>query len=349
MKHYLIVICLLSVLSSQAQEVQTWSPDSLEQSDPNYAMNRYHDILHFHDPYMYLAYPIINPIVKRKVPLRDGEGKGGYWGEGNIAYRFSVYQGSYFHTPFFQRMRLTFDVGITLRLTDDYSSPLLPSNDKFGFGLDYLLSPIPNLRKENTALVWTTVQVHHYSNGQADSFFIEGHKRNNYHNGDFSNDYWRAMLNIAGASKQKSIISTSVGYQKDFDPGGPLSRSPELDKYYGDSRVLFNFQWTQKPLLKIVNYANKSTAEPDSVAIKKRRHFAFRTELEYILGDLSNFPGKDKHRFGAHGYLTYMPSVTNEVGFMAHAYTGRDYLNIRFDDIVFIGELGLYVMFGGKR
>jgi hypothetical protein len=346
MKPYLIIIFLFITLPSHPQEVQTWSPDSISQAGPNYAMDRYHDILHFHDPYMYLAYPIINPVVKRKVPLRDGEGKNGYWGEGNFAYRFSIYQGNYYNLPFFQRMRLTFDVGLTIRLTDDYSSPLLPSNNKFGFGVDYLLSPLSQLKKEKPALLWTTIQVHHYSNGQADSFFLQGgEKRNNYRSGDFSNDYWRAILNIAGVSKQKSILTTAFGYQRDFDPGGPLSRSPELAKYYGDSRLLFNLQWSQKPLLKIVNYANKATSEADSVAIKKRRRFAFRTELEYILGDLSNFPGTNKYRLGAHGYLTYMPSVTNEVGFFAHAYTGRDYLNIRFDDIVFIGELGLYVMF----
>jgi hypothetical protein len=38
-----------------------------------------------------------------------------------------------------------------------------------------------------------------------------------------------------------------------------------------------------------------------------------------------------------------MPAITNEVGFMVHTYVGRDYLNIRYDDIVWIGELGLYM------
>ena len=65
--------------------------------------------------------------------------------------------------------------------------------------------------------------------------------------------------------------------------------------------------------------------------------------MEYIVGDLSNYPYENKYRFGCHAYLTYMPSTTNEVGFLIHGYTGRDYLNIRFDDIVFIGELGLYM------
>ncbi|WP_262497357.1 hypothetical protein [Niastella vici] len=43
-----------------------------------------------------------------------------------------------------------------------------------------------------------------------------------------------------------------------------------------------------------------------------------------------------------------MPSITNEVGFLIHTYTGRDYLNNRFDDIVFIGEAGLYMRINRK-
>jgi hypothetical protein len=43
-----------------------------------------------------------------------------------------------------------------------------------------------------------------------------------------------------------------------------------------------------------------------------------------------------------------MPSVTNEVGFIFHTYAGRDYLNIRFDDVIFAGELGVYVKFNGR-
>jgi len=74
----------------------------------------------------------------------------------------------------------------------------------------------------------------------------------------------------------------------------------------------------------------------------------FKTELEYILGDLSQFPGSRKFRLGWHNYFTYMPSVNNEVGFILHAFLGRDYLNIRFDDIVFIGEAGLYVKFNKR-
>lgn len=95
-----------------------------------------------------------------------------------------------------------------------------------GLGLDLLLSSICELLREHTTPVWLTVQMQHYSNEQADSFFVkddEDNQRNNYR------------------------------------------------------------------------------------------------------------------------------SITNEVGFMIHTYLGRDYLNIRFDDIVFIAEAGLYMRINKNR
>jgi len=82
--------------------------------------------------------------------------------------------------------------------------------------------------------------------------------------------------------------------------------------------------------------------------LSSSRQLAFRSELEYILGDLSKFDGSNKYRVGIHGYLTYVPSTTNEIGFIIHAFWGSDYLNIRFDDVVFIGEVGLFVKFNSK-
>jgi hypothetical protein len=345
----LLVTCLLFSYCLANTQRYIWSPDSLVQQDPNYIMERYHDILRYHDPIMYLAVPVIKPIVERKVPLVDGEGKNGYWAEGNFAYRFIIYKGKYYSYPFFQRIRFTFDAGITPRLTSDNSSPLLPANNRFGLGLDFLLSDRQQLKKEKAHVIWTTMQLHHYSNGQADSFFVKSPiQRNNYRSGDFSTNYYKLMFNFGNSSQQKSIVTTAIGYQKDVDLKGALARSKQLNRYYGDSRLLFNFQWVQKPRLVAVNYLNRATAETDTILVERRKQFSFRTELEYILGDLSNFAGENKRRLTWHVYFTFMPSVTNEVGFIAHSFVGRDYLNIRFDDIVFIGMLGIYVKFNSK-
>jgi hypothetical protein len=345
-----LLLAALALLSFSAiSQRYIWSPDSISLAEPNYAMDRYHDILRYHDPIMYLAFPLVKSIVDRRLPLEDGEGKDGFWLEGNFAYRFVIQQGKYYSYPFFQRMRITFDAELTPRMARDHSSPLLPSNNKFGLGLDFLLSGTGQLKKEKAGLVWTTVQLHHFSNGQADSFFINNPvQRNNYKSGDFSTNYYRVLLNIASTNQQKSIISTALGYQREIDLGGPLSSSKELKQYYGNDRLLFHFQWTQKPRLVTASYQNRATAEADTIQIEKRRQVSFRTELGYILGDLSKFAGSNKGRLGWHGYLTYMPSVSNEVGFMLHGFAGRDYLNIRFDDIVLIGELGIYVKFNSK-
>ena len=101
-------------------------------------------------------------------------------------------------------------------------------------------------------------------------------------------------------------------------------------------------------MLKTFSYENRSTAGRDTVQTEKRRQLNFRSEFEYIFRGVSNFVGDSKIRPSWHNYLTYMPSVTNEVGFMLHTYIGRDYLNIRFDDVVFVGELGVYVKFNGR-
>jgi hypothetical protein len=298
---------------------------------------------------MYLAYPVIKPVIKRRLALEDGEGKDGYWLEGNLAYRFTIYRGKYYNYKFFQRMRPTLDIDLLVRLTKDYSSPLLPSSNKIGLGLDYLLSSLAGLKKDEATLVWTTAQVHHYSNGQANPFFIDSPlQRNNYRSGDFSTNYFRIMLNIANTSQQKNIVSGGVGYQRQFDLGGPFASSKELDHYYGSDRALASFQWTTRPMLQLFSYRNRATTANDTIQIEKRRQISFRTEFEYIFRGVSGFVGNNKARPSWHNYLTYMPSVTNEVGFMLHTYVGRDYLNIRFDDVVFIGELGVYVKFNGR-
>src|SRR5688572_29728907 len=77
-----------------------WAPDSFSVGNPNYGMDRYHDILRYHDPIMYLAFPIIQPILDRPIDLEDGEGKNGYWLENHFGYRFAIYQGKYYSSPF---------------------------------------------------------------------------------------------------------------------------------------------------------------------------------------------------------------------------------------------------------
>jgi hypothetical protein len=87
------IVCLLMLCISVSAQRYIWSPDSIAEDNPNYAMDRYHDLLCYHNPLMYLAYPVIKPVIDRRLALEDGEGKYGYWLEGSFAYRFNIYQG----------------------------------------------------------------------------------------------------------------------------------------------------------------------------------------------------------------------------------------------------------------
>ena len=347
-KAFWLLLFLYRMVSVHGQ-VNGMVNDSISEINPNHAIDRYHEVLRHNDPMMYLVFPVIKPIVEGAVPLQDGEGKNGYWAEGHFGHRFVIYKGKFYTHPFFQRMRLTFDVSILARLTQDNSNPLLPNNNKFGFGLDFLLTSIENLNQSKGGLVWTTVQLHHYSNGQADSFFLNTPaKRNNYKTGDFSTNYWRVLLNLSSNSINRNFIIGGLGYQHEIDPGGPLRSSKELKGFYGDGRVLFHLHWIRKPILKTINMVSRTTDSRDSIKREVQRHFGIRTEFEWLTGDLSLFEHENKYRLGWHTWLNYMPSVTNEIGFMLHSFIGRDYLNIRFDDVVFIGEAGLYFKFNSR-
>jgi hypothetical protein len=319
-----------------------WSPDSVHPEAPNFIMDRYQRVLQYHDFYCYLVYPFLFPLEDRRVPLMESEGRNGLFAEGQLAHRFTIHKGKYYSNYILQRSRLTFDASTTLRLTSDNSSPLLPLNNKFGFGLDFLLSPMKNLKKDDAHLMWLTAQLHHYSNGQADSFYIEGPvKRNNYRSGDFSTNYYRVYLQYCRNQKDHNITSAALGFQQEITIGGPFIMSRELDRNYGTYRLLANFQWVNLPKLKVLTPKDRSKRN-EKVKLEVQRQTTYRAEFEYILGDLSLFPLSKKHRLGWHNYFTYMPSVVNDIGLMVHTYVGRDYLNIRFDDIVFIAEAGLY-------
>ena len=349
-KAYLIAFCIFAVPAVHAQVDYVWSPDSSATTSPNYAMNRYNGLLGYHDQMMYLTFPVIEPIEKRRIPLQDREGKEGYWLEGNFGNRFIIHKGKYYNSRLWRHLRLTFDVSLSPRLTRDLSSPLLPSNNKFGLGMDVLLSSVKGFNKLHSTPAWLTVQVLHYSNGQADSFYIDtSFRRNNYRSGDFSTNSLRVFLNVAHLAADRTITSTGVGWQKEIDLKGPFGLSKELDKNYGRNRLLFYFQWVRASRLIMRTPVSQSfKAKDSSLKIAKRREVSFRTEVEYILGDLSEFRLERKYRLGWHCYLTYMPSITNEIGFLLHTYTGRDYLNIRFDDIVFIGQAGLFMRINKK-
>ena len=151
-RKFLFFFLFLFIAVNSYPQKYIWSPDSLSTQDPNYGTDRFHDILKYHDPIMYLAFPIIQPITVRPLSLEEGEGKNGYWLENHFGYRFTIYKGKYYSSNFLRRLRLTLDGNLTGRLTRDDSNPLLPFNNKFGLGMDFLLSSVTGLQRRKLSL-----------------------------------------------------------------------------------------------------------------------------------------------------------------------------------------------------
>jgi hypothetical protein len=350
LRHILFLTLLIPATSftGEAQEY-IWG-DSAYTINARHYTSQYHDILKSHDPVLYITlFPVFTPVKERAVSLRNGEGERGYWLEGNLTHRFVISQGKDFSSGFIKRHRFTLDAALAPRLTRDTSSPLLPLNDKVGVGLDYLIKYSP--KAPGCRYTWATVQLHHYSNGQDGNFFRSTSPlRNNYRSGDFSTNYFRIGITHTQQTTKLNLVSVYAGFQREINIFGPLSLSDELERYYGRSRTLLHVQWLKKPkeMMMIRKDRSDNTLTKKTVSKKVKRQFMLRTEADYILDDLSLFPGNRKYRFGIHQYAGYMPSIYNEVGLLLHFYYGRDYFNIRFDDIVFSAQVGIVVQLGRK-
>ncbi|WP_231464032.1 hypothetical protein [Pedobacter sp. Leaf132] len=319
--------------------------------------NNLQQIFGYHDPILYLSpAPVFNSLSTRKIALQDGEGMNGYWLEGNISHRVTMYRGKYYSRPFWSRARITFDAAFMLRMTKDSSSPLLPTSNDVGLGLDYLLSDVNKIESPKATTVYLKAQIHHYSNGQALPFFKStAPNRNNYKNGDFSTNYIRLMVYGMKQTSDNHIYSAGLGLQREVDLGGPLTLSDELASAYGLNRVLLNLQWTRRSRFVLTQLSDtdkkKFSKNPTGKTVRNARtQWIWRSELAYIIdNDLSLYPLSSKYRLGVHNYLTWMPWVTSDFGFVFHNYFGRDYLNIRYDDPIQTYQLGFVMNFNKMR
>lgn len=349
MKTIILLLLILWIGIFKSQEAET---DTIYDSDrilnpvfdtQNYPIKKYHQLLSMHDPILYLGIaPYVIPVKERLVPLEDGEGKEGYWLEGNMNFRFALYKGAYYSPKWMQRLRVTFDAGFVVRMTQDSSSPLLPTNNKFGVGVDYLLTNINSPNKEE--YYWVTFQAHHYSNGQSDNPFKESSNlRNNYKNGDFSTNYLRGTVYWAQPAFKHSLASIGLGYQRDMTFFNPLTITEEMKHgSYGQNRLLLNLQLLKTPSFAVVE--NKST-EPRFKTVSKREKIAFRSEISYIIDDNLKplTTTNKKYRFAVDNYFTWYPWEKTEIGFVVKYYYGRDYLNVRYDDVIHAVQGGITI------
>ena len=294
------------------------------------------------------------PIKNRRIPLLEGEGKQSnlFLLEANLNLKFPLFFGRRDVGSSFRRLnKLTLDYSTNFRMTLDDSKPLTtPNNDA---GISWHL----NLWNNYSNWLWNSyyenleskyiykkdrifnflnliLSSHHYSNGQSgESLIFEnqgnmtGETRNNYLNGDFSTNYFYAELTYGYYSKKDfSLNQFSLAYRKDWGLGQTLSFNPTQDNSYGKKRILFKFDHRPSDL--------------------KKTKLHYRAEFSYIMDNLENFKANlindnNKYRFSGKGIIEFTPKSHRSIGYFVSAYYGRDYLNIRYDDIIISVQWGL--------
>lgn len=305
-------------------------------------------------PISYFAWmPAFYP-VERPIPLQSNEGKYGYLFEANFDESFTLFKGRSNANYFLQTTRLSFKYAPTIRLTFDMNNYILPTNQKVGGQIEKVIwdnytnnflyqknnknSESINWERSNKPIkmIYLSLTGMHYSNGLIlqKVFFDSAKTRNNYQNGYFSTNYFQGILYYSYF--QKKLLTAGLGYQ--FDVSG----MPAQLNRYGQNRILIILQSRSKPRTAFFNIIPqlRTIKEKDIntgkiYTLKRLWEHRLRIESEYILGNLNDFHRSNEYRFGMHFYYEIIPLRSRSVGAMFHVYYGRDYLNIRYDDIVF--------------
>lgn len=199
------------------------------------------------------------------------------------------------------------------------------------------------------------IQVHHYSNGQNGNFTYldssSGLTRNNYLSGDFSTNYLKSQLTWGRINKTThSLNQFTLGYRFDLgDDESAFAYSAEQVGNYGYHRVSFIWDWRSRPYLIGKGCVWKQYNE--SYTVKKAYQLHWRNRIEFIGGDMSTFqanlldengnPSSGLYRFNFSSQFELSPLNHRSIGYMIMFYTGRDYLNIRYDDIIYSVQVGL--------
>lgn len=295
--------------------------------------------------------------VERPLTLRPEEGQAGYLFEGSFDQAYTLFQGRSNSGYFLQTSRFSFRFAPTLRLTLDKYLYLLPTNQKVGGQIDKVLwdnhsSNIVyqkngksvayddltawNRSNRPVKMIYMSITGMHYSNGLmlTKVYLDSAHTRNNYQSGYFSSNYFNAMFYYSYFNKK--LLTSGLGYQFDF------TGIPEQWNRYGEHRILLMLQSRSRPRTAYFNFIPRMRTlyEKDIVngkvyTLKRLWEHRIRIESEYILGNLSNFQRSSDYRFCMHFYYEILPLRSRAIGALLHAYYGRDYLNIRYDDIVF--------------
>lgn len=304
--------------------------------------------------------------IERPIPLRFGEGVNGYILEGVTDMNFILAQGRRGNKHWMQTSRVSFKYAPGVRMTKDNSSNLVPTNQKVGFVFDKVLwdnftkitltegrgktkdqeqRSFYSFRKPFHAVSFSFIAMH-YSNGQPISSYASIQDslagRNNYIQGDFSTNVLQPSFTYNYFSPGGTLVSTNLGYQRDGNWFGPFSFLDAQKQRYGQDRLVGFTQLLthafKNPFGREIRVIGK---DHNTYWISPMWEYRLRLEYEYILGNLNQFNRTKDYRFNVHLYAEGRPLRSRALGYVLHVYRGRDYFNIRYDDIVWVVEGGL--------
>ena len=216
--------------------------------------------------------------------------------------------------------------------------------------------------------LYGTWQFLHYSNGQDTGFYADKESlRNDYRTGDFSTNYFLLKVNYA-YRYNGNMVTMGSGIRRDIGPNdNGIAFSPEQEHGYGRTRFVGHVQWRSKPfwlkawcLPLFVHRRFEDNDRPSchrTYRLREYAEFRARAEVDGILESkeqLPQFPYDKKYRWGTHLWLELNTMRSYSTGFFVHAYYGRDYLNIRYDRVVWLLMGGLsftiekYIPFGWR-
>lgn len=304
--------------------------------------------------------------VNRILPLREGEGKNGYLLEGQIDQVFPLMWNRNQENHFWQTSRLSFRYAPALRMSEDDSHVIIPTNQKVGAQLDkvvwdnqtrYIIFA-PRGHKydykdnykwmqgnEPLKMLQLQANLMHFSNGQRSGVYATSSdsviRRNDYTKGDFSTNYFNAMLIYS--RYHYSLLSAGLGYQEDLGtPDGTFSYVMQQERRYGRHRFLGLLQYRTRPfsnpLSRHIRFYDPGTDK--YYKVDRQIELRFRLETEYIVGDLSDFKRSKDYRMNTHFFAELNFFRSRSFNVFLHGYYGRDYFNIRYDDIIWAVHFG---------
>lgn len=370
---FLSLLCFITALGFSQQTINTtnFSPITKITRYPTLndtsTFSIIREIWKTNQDFTYITFPIVKSIGERRINLQQKEGKQGYKFEANLNFRLPLFKPNENTGAFMNISRFTLDYHSNFRMTADSSSPLTPPTQEVGLGYDINIwnnkqRAFSSLFKGDTFKEPSTIgaiksfsltlQMHHYSNGQPPGFFIyssdssdSSEVRNDYSRGDFSTNFIKVsgLYNILTPKNNLWSFTTWGRFDGRFYG---FEFTPDQQYRFGQNRAGVSIDFLSKPQMR--NKTKTWVQKGKQLTIKKAFVFQARLSIETIIGKLHLFDANltstnNTYRTNINIDLRYLPLNSSSISIFTKFYIGRDYLNIRYDDIIWTSQLGISV------